>query len=87
MASQFPEHSKLEKISDKSQAIGEFIEWMHTQGFHMGTWEDDLGEVRFWPASLSITQQLAKFYDIDLETLEDEKLQMLEQQRELNETA
>lgn len=28
----YPEHEKLRAISDKSQAIGEFLEWLETGG-------------------------------------------------------
>jgi len=37
----YPEHAKLAKVSDKSQAIGEFLEWLTTeQGYTLAKWSD-----------------------------------------------
>ena len=84
---QFPEHEKLTKVSNQSQAIGEFVEWMlNVKGYHIAEYrEDEYRETVMWDVGRPITDLLAEFYGIDLEVLEDEKLQMLEQQRELNE--
>jgi hypothetical protein len=35
----YPEHSKLTKVRDQSQACGELIEWLHGQGVHFMRWE------------------------------------------------
>lgn len=32
--SEYPEHEKLKLISDKSQAIGEFLAWLESGGLH-----------------------------------------------------
>jgi hypothetical protein len=32
----YPEHEKLSKIADASQACGEFLEWLGEQGYHLG---------------------------------------------------
>lgn len=40
--STYPEHDKLSAISDKSQAIGEFLEWMSGQGIQRMRWREDL---------------------------------------------
>ena len=34
--SKYPEHVKLGKVHDKSQACGEFIKWLHEKGYHLG---------------------------------------------------
>lgn len=31
----YPEHEKLKAIKDQSQAIGEFIEWLKSQGYYI----------------------------------------------------
>jgi hypothetical protein len=36
--SNYPEHDKLTAISDQSQAIGEFLEWLPSQGRFIGAW-------------------------------------------------
>lgn len=38
--SDYPEHEKLQSISDHSQVIGEFVEWLAGEkGIHLGEWE------------------------------------------------
>ena len=50
--SDYPEHDKLSAISDRSQAIGDFLEWLRSEKgaflAHEFKWEDDsptLGEI------------------------------------------
>lgn len=79
----FPEHEKLKLIKDKSQAIGEFLEWLGAEkGLHVAQW---ISEHRLMPANYSTEKLLAEFFDIDLDKLEDEKRAMIEEQRKLNE--
>lgn len=33
----FPEHEKLALVADRSQAIGEFLDWAELQGWHLMT--------------------------------------------------
>lgn len=37
--SDYPEHDKLSKIKDRSQAIGEFLEWLSGQGVNLMRWQ------------------------------------------------
>lgn len=78
----YPEHDKLMKIRDKSQAIGEFVEWLAGQGIHFGTYDDF---DRFQMVRADIQGRLAEYFEIDLNRLEAEKRAMLEFQRRLNE--
>jgi len=42
--SDYPEHDKLQAISDRSQAIGEFLEWLQDKGVFLAQdfkWEDE----------------------------------------------
>jgi len=81
--SRFPEHEKLKAISDKSQAIGEFVDWLGavkgislcelTQG------RDRLDE--YHPVRTSIRQLLAEYFDINEHRLDDEKRAMLDELR------
>ena len=80
----YPEHDKLAKIRDKSQAIGEFVEWLAGQGIHFGTYDDF---DRFQMVRADIEGRLADYFNIDLTVLEDEKRAMLHEQRILNEQA
>lgn len=60
MTSEYPEHEKLAKISDKSQAIGEFLSWLSQQGFYICQWQDkgDNGQPRFVPATEEEIEQI-----------------------------
>ena len=81
--SDYPEHEKLKAIKDRSQAIGEFIEWLGDND--MAVCEFSGGNVdRWWPTGQPINKLLARYFEIDLDRLEDEKLAMLDAQRALN---
>lgn len=81
----YPMHDKLSAVRDRSQAIGEFLDWADERGWslHDTTTDDPYG--RTYPVRLTINQILAEFFGIDLEVLEDEKRRMLDFQRALNE--
>jgi hypothetical protein len=44
--SDYPEHDKLSKIQEQTQAIGEFLEWLTSQGIHLMRWREDLTDNR-----------------------------------------
>lgn len=84
MSNEYPEHYKLRAISDKSQVVGEFLEWLksgeaHPDGksielaYHIGDFLEPHYEGK--------ECLLAKFFEIDLRRLEEEKRQMLEECR------
>ncbi len=97
----YPEHLKLHAVKERSQSIGEFMAWLeetkqyclatrhaHTEycknsegqyNCHLGSGE--LVE----PMNAGINKLLAEFFGIDLQVLEAEKLDMLEEQRAINE--
>lgn len=86
MTPEYPEHEKLSCVSDKSQTIGLFLDWLlNEQPYHLAVYDDDYydGHVLF-PARDSINELLARYFDIDLQRLEMEKREMLAFQRELN---
>jgi len=70
----FPEHNKLRAISDKSQAIFDFLEWCEAQ--HGLSLRDHGGYIK-----KSVRDLLAEHFDIDQQKLEEEKLAMLEELR------
>jgi len=88
----YSEHQKLQAVKDKSQAIGEFLEWLqHAKGFRLAQWMkapdesafaaegdevDDL--VQQFP---NVEQLLAEYFQIDLGKLEQEKQAMLDEVR------
>lgn len=77
--SDYPEHDKLTLVHEKSQAIGEFIDWLGSEKFiHLLTYVDD--SVGYVPAG-NIQDLLAEFFDIDLKVIDQEKRAMIEQLR------
>lgn len=94
----FPEHEKLEAISDESQACHDFLEFLNEKGFvfcqdldYVDEFEDPMtGKVitytgkRLAPVAVDRRNLLAEFFEIDLDKLEEEKRTMLEGLRELS---
>ena len=79
----YPEHDKLAKIRDKSQAIGEFLEWLQEKGIHLGRYVDDYS-THMDTLDSQTNDLLAEYFEIDLNVLEDEKRAMLDAQRAAN---
>jgi len=77
---EYPEHAKLTAIKDKSQAIGLFLEWLPEQGITLCSFvgEDKTSHAHYYPCQKTTLQLLSKYFEIDLEVLENEKQQMLE---------
>lgn len=71
---EYPEHEKLKKVKHLSQACGEFYDHI-CRNYSIEPLKKHGGK-RF-----HITDQLAEFFEIDQEKLEDEKKQMLEELR------
>lgn len=77
----FPEHEKIDKVKDKSQAIGAFLEWLsYTKGYFIAEGDSD----GLHHTGISIQQILAEYFEIDLNLIEREKRKMLEILRERN---
>jgi hypothetical protein len=81
---QYPEHEKLAKVQDRSQAVGEFLEWLTSeQHYVIAEYEGDT----LWPVQRALNSWLAQFFQIDPVALEREKRAMLDHQRALNDLA
>lgn len=92
---EYPEHDKLHAIADKSQACGEFFEWLGSNEWTLcevhshtncerdecGFWACGLDKGEYFPVRLSLNKLLAEFFDIDQDKLEAEKLAMLAELR------
>ena len=72
------EIEKMRLIQEKSQAIGEFLEWLQGNEHVLAKWKDDDQLV---PVRKSIEQLLADYFDIDLKKVEEEKQAILEEIR------
>jgi hypothetical protein len=80
--SQYPEHDKLRLIRDKSQAIGEFLSLLGQHGLTLCEFHEKYNE--YLPTGITIQKLLAKHFGIDLVKLDDEKRDMLDELRRLN---
>jgi hypothetical protein len=75
-----PEHDKMMAVKDKSEIIGEFLDWMFDQkGFRVCEYEERCDA--YFPCSKSINTILASYFDIDLDLINEEKEKMLEEIR------
>jgi hypothetical protein len=82
--SQYPEHDKLSAVADRTQAVGDFLEWISDRhgarlmAFFEGQgWGTPPGFLQTW---------LAEWAGIDREKLEQEKRAMLDGLRKRQET-
>ncbi len=77
---EYPEHEKLTAVKEKSQLLGEFLDWVEQKGYVFCYYDSD-GERgifdRYRPIHKPIEKWLAEFYEIDLKVLEEENQQML----------
>lgn len=76
-----PEHEKLQAISEQSQAIHDFVEWLAEENIRLVQFDE---RERSWEWPRPLKTMLAQFFKIDLDKLEAEKDAMLEFQRLLN---
>src|SRR5262245_24157566 len=75
MMSDYPEHDKLSKVAEVSQAQGELLDWLAVKGIHLMHWA---GHHEGWvPYGKPLQAILAEFHEIDLAVLEREKAAML----------
>lgn len=84
-----PECDRMLAVRDKSQAIGEFLEWAADGGYSIGkvtrgrNWAGQIVPGHFVTIeATSIKQLLAEFFSIDLELVEREKLALLAEIRD-----
>lgn len=76
--SEYPEHEKLKAIADKSQAIGDFLEWAtQTHGLWLAEPVPNSLHGYFAPTGKRTVGLLAEFFDIDEDKIEAEKRAML----------
>lgn len=75
-----PEHVKLQAVADRSQAIGEFLEWLDEQDIALSEIDRYTKYLtRGWrlPIVEPRDKLIARFFGIDLVALETEKRAML----------
>lgn len=80
----YPECEKMQGVKDKSQAIGEFLEWLGSEKeVFLAKWELDEYEDEYITRFLySAEKLLAEFFNIDLNKVEQERRQILSELKE-----
>lgn len=88
-----PEIDKMHEVKDRSQAIGEFLEWLlnekdwtlaayheHTEQCYDGERYPKCGirSNELWQVQYSTEKLLAEYFEIDLRKVDDEKRAILE---------
>jgi hypothetical protein len=79
----YPECDKLLKVRDRSQAIGEFMEWLKAEkGVELAHYPETKPD-ELWPWHQPMEKLLAEFFDIDLNKVEQERRSMLDKLQEV----
>lgn len=81
----YPELDKMLAVSDKSQVIGEFLEWAQSEKqLVIAVWHEEdadgnkLYHPRLLPAQFHAETLLAEYFEIDLAEVERERRKILE---------
>lgn len=82
---EYPEHERIHAVKEKSQAIGEFIDWLREKGVTLCTFRQH----EYWPLdniqgkrARTIEEILSIYFDIDQDKIEKEKRAMLDELRQ-----
>lgn len=83
MSDNYPECKKLAETREESDTIRNFLTWLRREhGIKLGVYEEiDNGRSvyeKFVPVTTDTEQLLADYHDINLDTVEKERRQMLE---------
>ena len=80
-----PECDKALKVKNKSQAIGEFLEWLQEKGIRLASYGEERDtRSTLWTIQKSTEVLLAEFFEIDLAAMEQEKRAILAALREID---
>lgn len=82
---QTPECDKLAAARPQAQVVGDFLTWLQDEGIELATWgENDDGDEALLPLHYNIEPLIAKFLDIDLNKVENERRAILDVIRKNN---
>jgi hypothetical protein len=70
-----PECERMVAVAPESQKIGEFLDWLGAQGIHLAAWDED--DDRLHPHGESFERLLARYFEIDLAKVEQERRAIL----------
>lgn len=74
----YPEHNKLMAVSDKSQEIGQFVDWLADEKDIQVVKSTTDAFITNTYSGTTLVPLLAEYFGIDLEKIEAEKRRMLE---------
>lgn len=78
-----PELDKMHKVKEDSQKIGEFLEWLGSQGIELMQWRKNYPRDRHpFPIGESIEKLLYRYFEIDFDKAEAERRALLDYVRE-----
>lgn len=70
-----PECEKLVEVSEESNKIGEFLSWWNQKGAELCYYDEG---IEMWlPVGFSVNEQLARYFNIDLDKVEQERRELL----------
>lgn len=74
-----PELDKQRRAREQghSEEIGAFLEWLGEQDLCITEWREGIGGGRFYEIDGGINALLARYFDIDLDKIEQERLAIL----------
>lgn len=80
-----PECEKLSKVSEQSNKIGDFLDWLRQHSIVLCTYDDD--SEQYFDAGMmtdsGINRLLAQYFGVDLNKVEEERRALLEWLREV----
>lgn len=81
---EYPEHQKMKAVKERSQAIGEFLDWAQSEGLYLARYDERFHDETLRAISEPFEHILARHFNIDLNKIEEEKQAMIEQLRKAN---
>lgn len=78
--SDYPEHTKLRKTSNKRATISEFLSWLaYKKNLNFGSYGEyeNENDERFYARHIDVEALIAEYFGIDLKEIEQERRQML----------
>lgn len=81
----YPENHKLDRLQPKNLVLSEFLDFLEEKNIILCVYDKDHYDGKFpKPFNISKSSLMYQFFDIDEKVMEQEKAQMLEEQRMLN---
>lgn len=73
-----PECEKLAKVSEESNKIGDFLNWLSAYDIVLGGWQgDEFVPSDFRLSDSGINKMLAEYFEIDLDKVDNEHRELL----------